>query len=63
VLQRAMRDGSAPTMARWLADGSHRSPSGRPTSRRRRARARPGSCSARTRTSRPSAGSRRRRGR
>jgi uncharacterized membrane protein YvlD (DUF360 family) len=24
VLQRAMRDGSAPTMARWLAEGSHR---------------------------------------
>jgi uncharacterized membrane protein YvlD (DUF360 family) len=24
VLQRAMRDGSAPTMARWVADGSHR---------------------------------------
>jgi len=24
VLQRAMRDGSAPTMARWLMDGSHR---------------------------------------
>jgi uncharacterized membrane protein YvlD (DUF360 family) len=24
VLQRAMRDGSAPTMARWLGDGSHR---------------------------------------
>ena len=24
VLQRAMRDGSAPTMARWLADRSHR---------------------------------------
>jgi uncharacterized membrane protein YvlD (DUF360 family) len=24
ILQRAMRDGSAPTMARWLADGSHR---------------------------------------
>jgi uncharacterized membrane protein YvlD (DUF360 family) len=24
VLRRAMRDGSAPTMARWLADGSHR---------------------------------------
>jgi uncharacterized membrane protein YvlD (DUF360 family) len=24
VLQRAMRDGSAPNMARWLADGSHR---------------------------------------
>jgi uncharacterized membrane protein YvlD (DUF360 family) len=23
VLRRAMRDGSAPTMARWLADGSH----------------------------------------
>jgi len=24
VLQRAMRDGHAPTMARWLADGTHR---------------------------------------
>jgi uncharacterized membrane protein YvlD (DUF360 family) len=24
VLQRAMRDGSAPNMARWLSDGSHR---------------------------------------
>ncbi len=24
VLQRAMRDGSAPNMARWIADGSHR---------------------------------------
>src|SRR5262249_2906853 len=24
VLQRAMRDGNAPTMARWLADGNHR---------------------------------------
>jgi uncharacterized membrane protein YvlD (DUF360 family) len=24
VLQRAMRNGSAPTMARWLADGTHR---------------------------------------
>ena len=24
VLQRAMRDGTAPTMARWLADGTHR---------------------------------------
>ena len=24
VLRRAMRDGSAPTMARWLADGTHR---------------------------------------
>ena len=24
VLQRAMRDGNAPNMARWLADGSHR---------------------------------------
>jgi uncharacterized membrane protein YvlD (DUF360 family) len=24
VIQRAMRDGNAPTMARWLADGSHR---------------------------------------
>ena len=24
ILQRAMRDGNAPTMARWLADGDHR---------------------------------------
>ena len=24
ILRRAMRDGSAPTMARWLADGTHR---------------------------------------
>jgi uncharacterized membrane protein YvlD (DUF360 family) len=24
VLQRAMRDGSAPTMARWIADGTHK---------------------------------------
>ena len=43
VLQRAMRDGNAPTMARWLAEGTPpRSPSGRPTSRRRRARSQAG---------------------
>ena len=60
VLRRAMRDGNAPTMARWLADGSHRLPSGRPTSRRRPAPARRASCSAPTTTSPPSAGSRRR---
>jgi hypothetical protein len=53
VLQRAMRDGNAPNMARWLQDGATSSRSGRPTSRPRRVRARPGSCSARTRTSRP----------
>ncbi len=64
VLRRALRDGNAPemaTLARWPARTGSRS--GRPTSRRRPARARPGSCSARTRTSPRFAGSRRRRGR
>ena len=57
-----MRDGNAPNMARWVADGDARArPSGRPTSRRRPARARRASCSARTTTSPRSAGSRRRR--
>ena len=54
------------TRRRWRA-GSPRArtgwSSGRPTSPRRPAPARPGSCSARTTTSRRSAGSRRRRGR
>ena len=59
VLQRAMRDGNAPTMARWLAEGRTASSSGSPTSRHRQERARPGSCLGRTRTSRPFAGSRR----
>ena len=62
VLQRAMRDGNAPDDGALAAeDGATASSSGRPTSRRRPARARPASCSARTRTSPPSAGSRRRR--
>ena len=60
VLQRATRDGSAPNMARWLAEGTTASPNGRPTSPRRPAPARPASCSARTTTSRPFAGWRRR---
>ena len=47
-------------LARTRATGSS---SGSPTCRRRRARARPGSCWAPTRTYRPSAGWRRRRGR
>ncbi len=61
VLRRAMRDGNAPNMARWLArrDAPGWS-SGRPISPRRPVPARRGSCSARTRTSRPSAGWRRR---
>ena len=63
VLQRAMRDGSAPNMARWLTDGSHALANGRPTCRRRRGLASREFCLARTRTSRPSAGWRRRPGR
>ena len=35
VLRRAIRDGTTPNMARWLADGSHACSSGRPTCRRR----------------------------
>ena len=60
VLRRAMRDGNAPTMARWVAKTHTNWPSGRPTSPRRPVRARRGSCWGRTRTSRRSAGSRRR---
>ena len=60
VLRRAMRDGNAPNMARWLATTRTGWWSGRPISRRRRAPARRGSCWDRTRTSRPSAGWRRR---
>ncbi len=59
VLQRAMRDGNAPNMARWARE-THSSPSGRPISRRRQAPARRASCWARTRTSRRFAGWRRR---
>ena len=40
VLRRAMRDGNVPNMARWLADDRTVSPNGRPTCRRRPARAR-----------------------
>ena len=61
VLRRAMRDGNAPNMARWARATRTVSRSGRPISPRRRARARRGSCWGRTRTSRRSAGSRRRR--
>ncbi len=64
VLRRAMRDGSAPEMARWVAGGLP--PAGRVGDRpllADRRRARRASCSARTRTSPPSAGSRRRRAR
>ena len=58
VLRRAMRDGNAPNMARWLAEGSYAlDRSGSPTSPRRPAPARPASCSARITTSRRSAGS------
>ena len=61
VLRRAMRDGNAPNMAA-LAGATTRTgwPSGRPICPRRRAPARRGSCSAPTRTSRRSAGWRRR---
>ena len=62
VLQRAMRDGNAPNMARWLADDGYRLDrvGDRPLVADRRV-ARPASCSARTTTSPRSAGSRRRR--
>ena len=51
VLQRAMRDGSAPGWRAGSPTAATRWPSGRRTSPRRPAPARPGSCSARTRTS------------
>ena len=60
VLRDAMRDGSAPNMARWIARSATGSPSGSPTSPRKPARARPASCSARTRAFPRFAGSRRR---
>jgi uncharacterized membrane protein YvlD (DUF360 family) len=59
VLRRAMRDGNAPTLARWLRDGS----AGRPTGRRRPAPARPACCTATTTTCPPFAGGRRTAGR
>jgi uncharacterized membrane protein YvlD (DUF360 family) len=58
VLQRAMRDGHAPTLARWLEDGSHRLTEWEPDLSSQTG-ASQGSCSARTTTSPPSAGSRR----
>ena len=60
ILRRAIRDGTTPVMARWLEEGTHALASGRPTSPRRPAPARRGSCSATTTTSRRSAGSTRR---
>ena len=60
VLQRAIRDGNAPDIARWLRDG--RPPAaraGRPTGPRRPAPARRACCTATTTTCRPSAGGRR----
>ena len=62
VLQRAMRDGNAPNMARWLVDGRLRADrvGDRPLLADRRLAGR-ASCSARTRTFPRSAGSRRRR--
>ena len=60
VLQRAMRDGHAPSWRAGSRAALTASPSGRPTSRRRPALRRPGFSSAPTRTSRPFAGSRRR---
>jgi len=62
ILRDAMRDGSAPVMARWIADDGFRVAEWSRTSPRRPAPARPASCSAPTRTSPPSAGSRRRPG-
>ena len=62
VLQRAMRDGSAPNDGALARRGGRTtSRSGRPTSRRRPARARRASCSGRTRTFPRFAGWRRRR--
>jgi uncharacterized membrane protein YvlD (DUF360 family) len=59
VLQRAMRDGNAPTMARWLAGDTHRFLEWETDLSSQTGRARRESCSARTRTSRRSAGWRR----
>ena len=64
VLQRAMRDGNAPQMARWLTEGDFTGWVEWETGPllAERARARRGSCSARTRTFPRSAGLRRSRG-
>ena len=61
VLRRAMRDGNAPTMASWIADGGYRLANGRPISLRRPAPVRRASCSVRTPISRRFGGWRRRR--
>ena len=59
VLREAVRDGHAPTIARWLSRARTGCWDGSATSPRRRAPARPGSCSEATGTCRPSAGMRR----
>ena len=60
VLRRALRDGNAPVMARWLREGTATGWSaGRPTGPRRPAHARRACCTATTTTCRPSAGGRR----
>ena len=51
VLRRAMRDGNASNMARWLAEGTHGLTEWETDLSSQTGRARPGSCSARTRTS------------
>ena len=60
VLRRAMRDGNAPTMARWLANDTHRLAEWETDLSSQTGASQAGSCWARTRTSRPSAGWRRR---
>ena len=59
-LQRAIRDGNAPTIARWIHDGgAHAAALGDRLVLADRAPARPGCCTATTTTCRPSAGGRR----
>ena len=60
VLQRAIRDGHTPEMARWLAAGTHTLVEWETDLSSQTGASQAGSCSARTTTSPPSAGSRRR---
>jgi uncharacterized membrane protein YvlD (DUF360 family) len=62
VLRNAMRDGNAPTMARWLAEDTHALTEWETDLSSQTGASQAGIPSARTRTSRPSAGSRRRPG-
>ena len=63
VLQRALRDGNAPKLARWLAQGTHRLAEWETDFSSQTGQASPESCSDRTTTSPRSVGSRRRPGR